>query len=137
MKIQMWKIYVSEGIMGAIHGCFFPMLEMYVPELKLAINEHAEFLVDEDRYAPKNKIILNEEDLDLSKDLPDPELLAEKELPEQLKVVMGVIADYLNSREEIVGTCVGLFEDTLKEQGINVTEEDEQSEQDIKILENF
>ncbi len=47
MKLQIWKIYISEGVMRAIHGQSYPIYEGFVPDLKLAINQATSF-VDED-----------------------------------------------------------------------------------------
>lgn len=47
MKLQIWKRYISEGILGAIHGQIYPIYEGFVPELKLTINHTTTFVSDD------------------------------------------------------------------------------------------
>ncbi len=51
MKAQIWKIHVTEGVLGAVHGFFREIFEYYIPELGLAVNIETFFLSDSDRYA--------------------------------------------------------------------------------------
>jgi hypothetical protein len=57
LTLEYYEIYISEGIRSAIHGDFRKITEIYVPELKLAINLALPpinvFLVDYDRYTNK------------------------------------------------------------------------------------
>lgn len=55
MIMQIWRLYVTEGILAITHGAYFPIHEMYIPDLGLAVNSHTSFLVkDEDRYKQKD-----------------------------------------------------------------------------------
>ena len=57
LTLEYYEIYITEGIHAAIHGDFKKITEIYVPELKLAINMALPpinvFLVDYDRYTNK------------------------------------------------------------------------------------
>lgn len=57
LTLEYYEIYISEGIHAAMHGQFNKITEIYVPELKLAINLALPpvnvFLVDYDRYTNK------------------------------------------------------------------------------------
>lgn len=57
LTLQYYEIWISEGIRAAIHRDFRKITEIYVPELKLAINLAISpinvFLVDYDRYSNK------------------------------------------------------------------------------------
>jgi hypothetical protein len=54
LTLEYYEIYISEGVRSAFHGDFRKITEIYVPELKLAINLALPpinvFLVDYDRY---------------------------------------------------------------------------------------
>ncbi len=59
LTLQYWEIYITEGMMAAIHGDFHKITEIYVPELKLTINQAIEpvnvFICDYERYNSKNE----------------------------------------------------------------------------------
>lgn len=78
MKMQIWKVFLSEGVIGAIHGQSFPVYEGFVPDLKLTINHVTSFVNDEDE---DGKIFRYQEggENQLVKS-PDPELICEIEL---------------------------------------------------------
>jgi hypothetical protein len=54
LTLEYYEIWISEGIRSAIHGDFSKITEIYVPELKIAINLAISpvnvFLVTYDRY---------------------------------------------------------------------------------------
>lgn len=55
LLVEIWTLYVSDGLMGAIHGQFSEIEEMFVPALDLVINLHDKmnvFLNDGKRYKP-------------------------------------------------------------------------------------
>jgi hypothetical protein len=60
LTLEYYEIYITEGIRAAIHGDFKKITEIYVPELKLAINLALPpinvFLVDYDRYTNKGSM---------------------------------------------------------------------------------
>lgn len=80
MKMQIWKVYVSSGIMGAIHGESFPVYEGYIPELKLTVNEMTSFVYDEEGDNPRYK---PHAPSDMLVDSPQPEFICETELNEE------------------------------------------------------
>lgn len=57
LTLEYYEIWISEGIHSAIHGNFSKITEIYVPELKIAINQAISpvnvFLVTYDRYTNK------------------------------------------------------------------------------------
>ena len=57
LTLEYYEMWISEGMHAAIHGNFNKITEIYVPELKLAINLALPpvnvFLVDYDRYSNK------------------------------------------------------------------------------------
>jgi len=59
LTLQYWELYICEGMSAAIHGDFHKITEIYVPELKLTINQAISpvnvFLCDYDRYNSKNE----------------------------------------------------------------------------------
>ena len=70
LTLEYYEIYITEGIHAAIHGDFRKITEIYVPELKLAINMALPpinvFLVDYDRYTNK-KNYMSGKDIKLTK----------------------------------------------------------------------
>lgn len=75
MKMQIWQIYVSDGIMAAIHGSYYPIYEAYVPDLKLSFNHLTWFINNCSRYKSAS-----EHDSQTAVDTPDPKLICEVEL---------------------------------------------------------
>lgn len=72
MKMQIWKIYVSDGLMDAIHGGSHAVYEGLVPELKLTVNQVTSFVNDDcSRYEEPNHQLTP---------TPLPELVCEVEL---------------------------------------------------------
>jgi hypothetical protein len=72
LLVEIWTLYISDGLMGAIHGQFHSIREMYVPALDLTVNLERTmnaFFNDGRRYAPKTK------DHRRIADTPDPKLL--------------------------------------------------------------
>lgn len=58
LTLQYYEMWISEGIMAAVHNSFQMITEIYVPELKLTINQAIDpvnvFICDYDRYNSKN-----------------------------------------------------------------------------------
>lgn len=78
MKIQIWNLRVTEGVLAAVHGEFCDITECFIPDLNLALNEEACFLLQEghDRYH------LDKDDVtDFHQ--PPPELIRELETTEE------------------------------------------------------
>ena len=57
--LQYYEMWITEGMMAAIHNSFQKITEIYVPELKLTINQAMSpvnvFICDYDRYTSKNE----------------------------------------------------------------------------------
>ena len=89
MKMQIWKVYISDGWMGAIHGQLYPIYEGYIPELELTINHLTSFIHhpedgENTRYK-KRDLETRMENEPLPSVVPRPELMCEVELsPEQI-----------------------------------------------------
>lgn len=79
MKLQVWKISIVEGIIGAVHGHSYTIYEGYVPDLKLTINHVTSFVNEEDSKRYKSN---TEEDDNRALPLNqhDPKLICEIEL---------------------------------------------------------
>lgn len=107
MKMQIWKIYISEGMMDANHGGSHPIYEAFVPELKLAINHLTSFVCkDDSRY---NTIP------ELPPDNPYPKLICEVELSRTQITDMKQIAGEDNPEDRIRQ----LIRDILKEENLD------------------
>lgn len=54
LVLEYWELYITEGIMAAIHGDFRKITEIYVPELELSLNIFSNsinvFISKSDRY---------------------------------------------------------------------------------------
>lgn len=77
MKIIAYKLWVCEGTLAATHGHYYSIVEFYIPDLELCINEHAFLKYYEARYdkvLPENKMT----------DYPDPEMIGCHDLPSAL-----------------------------------------------------
>lgn len=56
MKIEIWKLNVYEGTMAFIHDSYFEIIEFYIPELDLGINDKNFFIInDNTRYTKTNE----------------------------------------------------------------------------------
>jgi hypothetical protein len=58
ITLEYWEIYISEGVEAACKGRFHKIIEIYVPELELVINQALKplnvFQSKKDRYKTKN-----------------------------------------------------------------------------------
>jgi hypothetical protein len=70
LTLEYYEIWITEGFRSAIHGDFRKITEIYIPELKIAINLALPpvnvFLVDYDRYS-NNKQTMSGKDIKLVK----------------------------------------------------------------------
>ncbi len=112
MEMQIWKVFVSEGVMGSIHGQSFPVYEGFVPDLMLTVNQVTSFVNDDrSRYEP------HEPETQLVK-TPQPELVCSIELSrsqiEDLKI--------LASEDDPETRITRLIRDTLKEKNLNTSD---------------
>ena len=76
MKIIVYKIWITEGPTVTIQGKFYPIIEICIPDLGIAINETSFFSYQPKRYEkqePDSKIFSR-----------DPEMIGCRELPESL-----------------------------------------------------
>ncbi len=78
-KVQVWRLWVAEGFMAAVHDSYCPIVEIFVPDLNLHINKSHYFLGGQGRYEIKK-----EDKNFLGSEYPSPELLAETDLPDDV-----------------------------------------------------
>lgn len=73
LQVELWALYVTEGFMGAIHGDFTKIQEIYIPALRVSMNytygRVNVFSTDYTRYRKQNPNSLNG-------DRKQPELLS-------------------------------------------------------------
>lgn len=103
MKAQLWEIYVSDGMMGAIHGMFSKTIEVYIPCLGITCNLYSDkvnFFRTEDRYS---KNLGNCEPFET----PEPVLIKEIEFPDDLA---NSISSMLTNRENFSKAFKEFFE---------------------------
>lgn len=49
MEVLRYEISVCEGAMGHVHGAYYKIVEIHVPELSLCVNKEASFISDGSR----------------------------------------------------------------------------------------
>jgi len=84
LKAQVWQLWVCEGMLGATHGMFYPISEIYFPALKLAMNETGFYVWDADRYQLRG----DEHNLDPEWSEHQPKLLEEREITDAELITM-------------------------------------------------
>lgn len=112
MEMQIWKVFVSEGVLGAIHGQYFPIYEGFVPDLMLTVNQSTSFVNEDrsryERHDPENQLIAT----------PQPELICSIELSraqiDDLKI--------LTSKDDPETRIMKLIKDTLKEKNLDASD---------------
>ena len=85
MKAQIWERHVSDGFMDAIHGGHRPIIELFVPELNIAINEETYYFTKPDQYAPYTVATL-------PANLPNPRLIKEMDLLPEIIAAISTMA---------------------------------------------
>jgi hypothetical protein len=107
LTLEYYEIYITEGIHAAIHGDFRKITEIYVPELKLAINMALPpinvFLVDYDRYTNK-KNYMSGKDIKLVKTI----IISKKS--EAAKNLIW-LEEVLTKKKEREATLIKLFDE--------------------------
>lgn len=123
MKMEIWKIWLSEGLMAANHNQYFSVYEGYIPELKLTVNFQTSFVNEDDSryhrasdekdiFVPPNK---PEHcfDIKLTQDqILDARMLSDEDAPEDRLAKM-------------IGTA-------LKEHNLDASDYEEESDADIE-----
>jgi len=84
MKMQIWKIHVTNSVTDMVHGNFFSVYEGFVPDIGLTINHVTHFVNDESngrgRYDKKTCDKKSHCDKSPMCKCPDPQLICEIEL---------------------------------------------------------
>lgn len=104
MKAELWKIYVCDGLMGMTHNMFYPIYEVYIPELTLAVNSTAFFVTDRERYAGDNQ----------NQGYPNPEMLNEIELSPDVQTCLTALHVAATQRQEITESLFELFKNPIE-----------------------
>ena len=127
MKAQAWKIWISDGWLGASHGMFYPVVEIYIPELQLAMNESGFHVWDDDRYSPKI-ITLDEFALDHEWENHQPQLLREIDVDGETVSAARSVVDAIQAEEKLAEKITTLFGDLFEVE--DEEDEDEEDEHD-------
>jgi len=96
LECELWKIYVCEGIDGAMHGGFYPIKELHIPSLNASLNiEHNNINVLlnlKDRYKKEVNSIFKS---------PAPELINKVKLSKDLsKKIIKIVDNFKNLQKE-------------------------------------
>ena len=101
MKCELWKVHVSEGVIGFVHSEFIAIKEIFIPKFNMAFNSMGfAFKADRTRYRKqkKSKMMSNQ---------PDAEKLGTIDISaEDLELIIGVI----NQRQRINRLCKKYFD---------------------------
>lgn len=115
MEMQIWKIHVTEGVIGASHGFYSPIYEGFVPDLMLTVNQVTSFVNDDhsryEEHMQEHQFV----------ETPQPELICSIELSraqiEDLKI--------LASEDDPETRIMKLIGDTLKEKNLDASDYEE------------
>ncbi len=122
MKAQLWKIWVTEGVMGMIHNHFFSLAEVHIPELDMSINQVAHILCEEERYK------------DHHPDTPTPQLLAEIEIPDTLVEDLELLKKSILINNQIRSSLEETFQVHLDKEELSLVDKDENEDEDEGLI---
>ena len=112
MEMQIWKIHVTEGVMGAVHGHYFPIYEGFVPDLMLTVNQVTSFVNDDssryEKHDSKDQLVAT----------PQPELICSVELSRAQIDDMKVLA----GEDDPEARITKLIGETIKEKGLDASD---------------
>ena len=108
MKAQAWKVWISEGTFTASRGMFYSIVEIYVPELKLAMNESGFYIWDDKRYKHQSH---DPDNLDENWEDHQPQLLREVEFGLGTWETAKRIVSARELEEQFVATLAAPFND--------------------------
>lgn len=117
MKMQIWRIWITEGVMSAVHGQFFPIYEAYIPDLKLCINYVSSFL---DKAGARYQVKPDKKKLGMAVQ-KDPELVHEFELSREQIEDARVLASDISPHDRLIE----LISTTLKKQNLDSSNYDD------------
>ncbi|KKM97967.1 hypothetical protein LCGC14_1162660 [marine sediment metagenome] len=127
MQAQLWQIWISEGMLAANHGIFFPIFEVYIPEMSLAVNISGIIEADAERYQP----VANEHSLDMNLIQHQPQLVKEAELPPEVDDLLKIITEAQNAEEKLGEILGNLFEE------FSVEEDDDDEDSNIVLTDDI
>ena len=108
MKIQAWKIWVCEGSIGAAHGFFYPIIEIYFPDLELAMNSAGFHSWADDRYKEKEE----QNGLDRDWEKHQPKLVKEVQTDDERLISLAAsVAKSISDEKELTTSLDSLFSD--------------------------
>lgn len=113
MKAQAWKIWICEGVLGATHGMFYPVIEIFIPELDLAINEAGFHIWDCQRYQPK---VHTEDELVMDHDWEkhQPTMLREIEIEPDISEAAKNVVKGKKAKDRLEEIFTSLFGDLFE-----------------------
>jgi hypothetical protein len=117
MKAQLWEVWITEGMMAAIHNSFFAIREIYIPDLKLAINCAGVHHFEADRYS-REPLSDGASSIDPNYNDHLPKLIDEKDLPPDVEPVVKIVS----AAVEVEGVLAQALENLF---GTKITGEDE------------
>jgi hypothetical protein len=81
VKAELWKLYVTDGVLSMVHNNYFLIKEYYIPKYKISfnvVNDKVNVFYSEDRYKIKeNKNLLDIPNID-----PNPTKIKDIKIPE-------------------------------------------------------
>jgi len=84
VKAELWNLYVTDGVMGMVHGFYNPINEYYIPKYKISFNianDNVNVFYSENRY----KSHANDNDNNILPDVPkvpNPSKIEDVKIPE-------------------------------------------------------
>lgn len=116
MIMQIWKVYIAEGVIGASHGMAHPIYEAFVPNLRLSVNSVTSFInKDYSRYEKTNEV-------NQLVATPQPELICEVELSRIQIEDMKILASEDNPEDRVRH----LIRTTLKNKNLDASDYEEE-----------
>lgn len=132
MKLQIWKIYVSEGVIGAIHGQSYPIYEGFVPDLKLTVNQLTSFVNESNSRYKSQDSERQEGSEPLLVDSPPPKMICELELSRAQIEDVRCLANEASPENRIRQ----LIATTLKDKNLDASDYDDDDDEQASSFQN-
>jgi len=119
MKAQLWKIWVTEGVLGMVHDQFFSIAEIHIPDLSMSINSVTYIpCTVEERYKSHHP------------SSPAPKLLAEMEIPDSIADGIELLKASLIIDSQIRHALEETFQTQLNEEELSLLDGEENENED-------
>lgn len=119
MKMQIWKIHIVEGVIGAVHGFSHQIYEAFVPNLCLSINHVTSFVNEGHSRYEKH------DEADQLVASPPPEMICEIELSRAQIEDMKILASEDNPEDR----ARQLIQTTLKDYNLDASDYEKEKEE--------